>query len=153
MAPASPIFIHLWRDDELRSCLLSHLDKASICSLRLTASQYCQFTTPPLFARTRLTFTPSALTRQSRLEALARIGRHIDHLTFSFPHANSTFLPPLLNPLTGREVNFLYTPHTTTTSVTQRPKYGNAELGDLLTQQYPPIFPCSNKCGCLYRCI
>jgi hypothetical protein len=56
------------------------------------------------------------------------------------PHTDATFLPPLLNPITGREVNFLYTPHTSTASVTQRPKYGCAELGDLLTQQYPPIF-------------
>ena len=56
------------------------------------------------------------------------------------PHTAETFLPPLINPLTGREVNFLYTPHTTTASVTQRPKYGSPELGDILTQQYPPIF-------------
>jgi len=42
--------------------------------------------------------------------------------------------------MTGREVNFLYTPHTSTASVIHRPKYGSPELGDVLTQQYPPIF-------------
>jgi hypothetical protein len=42
--------------------------------------------------------------------------------------------------MTGREVNFLYAPHTSTASVIQRPKYGSPELCDVLTQQYPPIF-------------
>lgn len=108
--------------------------------MRLAAPEFCELTTPTLFTRTRLTFTPSALTRPSRLEALSRIGPYIEHLTFHMPHTAETFLPPLINPLTGREVNFLYTPHTTTTSVIQRPKYGSPELGDILTQQYPPIF-------------
>lgn len=140
MASASPVFIRLWRDEGLRSNLLSHLDTESICALRLTSSECCELTTPTLFTRTRLTFTPSALTRTSRLEALSRIGHHIKHFTFSMPHNPATFLPPLLNPSTGREVNFLYTPHTSCASVVQRPKYGSPELGDLLTQQYPPIF-------------
>lgn len=56
------------------------------------------------------------------------------------PHSEATFLPPLLNPVTGREVTFLYTPHTSAASVIQRPKYGSPELGDVLTQQYPPLF-------------
>ncbi|KAH7356919.1 hypothetical protein BKA65DRAFT_217609 [Rhexocercosporidium sp. MPI-PUGE-AT-0058] len=140
MATANPTFLRLWRDEGLRANLLSHLDTASICALRLTASECCDLATPDLFTRTRLTFTPSSLTRPSRLEALSRIGRHIEHLTFSMPHSPTTFLPPLLNPLTGREVNFLYTPHTSAGSVCQRPKYGSPELADLLTQQYPPIF-------------
>jgi hypothetical protein len=42
--------------------------------------------------------------------------------------------------MTGREVTFLYTPHTSLASESHRPKYGNQELGDVLTQQYPPIF-------------
>jgi len=140
MATASPAFLRLWRDDKLRTNLLSHLDTTSICALRLTNSECCDVATPHLFTRTRLTFTPSSFTRPSRLEALSRIGRHIDHLTFSMPHSPATFLPPLINPMTGREVNFLYTPHTSGGSVCQRPKYGSPELAELLTQQYPPIF-------------
>ncbi|RDW62676.1 hypothetical protein BP5796_10978 [Coleophoma crateriformis] len=140
MATASPPFIRLWRDDGVCSAILSHLDSTSICSLRLANSELCSVTTSPLFIRTRLTLTPSALTRPSRVEALSRIGQHIEHLTFSMPHTPSTFLPPLLNPLTGMEFTFLYTPHTTVTDVKQRPKYGSPELGEILTQQYPPIF-------------
>lgn len=140
MAVSSPRFVNLWRDDNIRSVLLSHLDTNTICALRLTNTKCCDFTTRDLFKRTRLTFTPSSLTRPSRVEALSRIGPYIEHLTFSMPHTPDTFLPPLLNPTNGHEVNFLYTPHTTTTSVIARPKYGSPELGDLLTQQYPPIF-------------
>jgi hypothetical protein len=140
MATASPAFLRVWRHDGLRSVLLSHMDTETICALRLTASECCELTTPTLFTRTRLTFTPSALSRPSRLEALSRIGPYIEHLTFSMPHSSATFLPPLINPESGREVNFLYTPHTSAASVSQRPKYGCSELGDLLTQQYPPLF-------------
>lgn len=140
MANASSAFLRVWRNDGLRSVLLSHMDTESICALRLTASEYCELTTRALFTRTRLTFTPSALSRPSRLEALSRIGHHIEHLTFSMPHSSATFLPPLINPESGREVNFLYTPHTSAASVSQRPKYGSSELGDILTQQYPPLF-------------
>ncbi|KAL2073442.1 hypothetical protein VTL71DRAFT_10766 [Oculimacula yallundae] len=140
MATSSPTFLRLWRDESLRTNLLSNLDKASICALRLTTSECCDLATADLFSRTRLTFTPSSFSRPSRLEALSRVGRHIEHLTFSMPHSPATFLPPLINPTSGREVNFLYTPHTTGASVCQRPKYGSPELADLLTQQYPPIF-------------
>ncbi|KAH8590250.1 hypothetical protein B0O99DRAFT_691690 [Bisporella sp. PMI_857] len=140
MATASPTFLRLWRDEGIRSTLLSHTDIITVCSLRLTSSELCGLATAKLFARTRMSFTPSSLTRPSRREALSRIGHHIQHLTFSMPHTDSTFLPPLLHPMTGREVNFLYSPHTSTTAVLQRPKYGSPELGDVLTQQYPPIF-------------
>ncbi|KAH8687228.1 hypothetical protein BGZ60DRAFT_363802 [Tricladium varicosporioides] len=140
MALINSRFQQLWRDNGIRSTLLSHMDTDTICALRLTDVELCTLTTKPLFTRTRLTFTPSSLTRPSRLEALSRIGSYIEHLTFSMPHTDETFLPPLLNPLNGHEVNFLYTPHTTKTSVIQRPKYGSPELGDILTQQYPPIF-------------
>lgn len=140
MATTTSKFLCLWRDEGIRSSLLELLDTSDICQLRLTTTECCDLTTPNLFARTRMTFTPSAFTRPSRLEALSRIGHHIRHLTFSMPHTEATFLPPLLHPNTGREVNFLYTPHTSTASVIQRPKYGSPELCDLLTQQFPPLF-------------
>ncbi|KAG9234880.1 hypothetical protein BJ875DRAFT_291229 [Amylocarpus encephaloides] len=139
-ASPRPSFHTIWRDDRIRSGLLSELDLDSMCSLRLVDTECGDYSTKPLFKRTRLTLTPSSLTRPSRIEALRSIGPYIEHLTFSMPHTPDTFLPPLLNPLNGREVNFLYTPHTTRASVKERPKYGCSELGDLLTQQYPPIF-------------
>ncbi|KFY94669.1 hypothetical protein V500_03117, partial [Pseudogymnoascus sp. VKM F-4518 (FW-2643)] len=87
------------------------------------------------------------------MEALARFGHHVGHLTFSMPHTESTFLPPLLSPVTGREVNFLYTPHTSLASETERPKYGTHELGDYLTQQYRPIFHAATNVPAFIRAL
>ncbi|KAI9742295.1 MAG: hypothetical protein M1818_004195 [Claussenomyces sp. TS43310] len=140
MAATNHIFLRLWMNEEFRADLLAQIDDEMLCSLRLTSPECYALATPRLFERTRLTFTPSSLSRPSRLEALSRIGHHIKHLTFSMPHTPSTFLPPLLNPLSGREVTFLYTPHTSLTSELHRPKYGTQELGEILTDQYPPIF-------------
>ncbi len=61
------------------------------------------------------------------------------HLTFSMPHNKGKFLPPLLSP-GGQEVSFLYTPHISLALETCRPRYGAQGLGEILTQQYPPIF-------------
>src|SRR5579871_3189234 len=130
MATSTPIFLHIWGNDKIRARVLSKLGEEELCALRLTSSECCRLTTPILFKRTRLSFSPSALTRPARLEALCRIGHHIEHLTFSMPHTEATFLPPLLNPVTGREVTFLYTPHTSVASESQRPKYGTQELGN-----------------------
>jgi hypothetical protein len=140
MAHLNPRFEDIWMNTTIRTSILASLDITSICNLRLVNTSCSDYSTRTLFKRTRLTFTPSALTRPSRVEALARIGEYIEHLTFCMPHTPETFLPPLLNPSSGQEVSFLYTPHTSTTSVKERPKYGNNFLADLLTQQYPPVF-------------
>ena len=132
-------FLRLWRNDSIRSNIISHLDVTSICALRLTHIECSQSVTKFLFRRVRLTFTPSSF-RQSRVDSLKCIGHYIMHLNFVMPHTPSTFLPPLLSPLTGREFPFLYSPLTSPSSLPLRPKYGCSQLADLLTEQYPPIF-------------
>jgi hypothetical protein len=148
-----PTFLSIWGNDKIRARILCKLDEEALCTLRLTSSECCRLTTPILFTRTRLTFTASAFTRPSRLQALCRIGHHIEHLTFSMPHTESMFLPPLLNPVTGREVTFLYTPHTSLASESQRPKYGTQELGNVLTQQYPSIFHAATNVPAFIRAL
>lgn len=140
MATNPQAFYCLWRDETIREKLFELLPKQDICALRLANSACCNLVTKRLFLRTNLTFTANSLTKASRLDALSRIGHHIEHLTFYFPHSNATFLPPLIHPQTGEEIYFLYNPHTSTESVSSRPKYGNSELGEILTQQYPPLF-------------
>jgi hypothetical protein len=140
MAPAPQAFFSLWQDDGIREKLFDLLQKEDICNVRLASSACCNLVTKRLFLRTHLTFTANTFTRQSRIQALSRIGHHIEHLTFYFPHSDATFLPPLIHPETGRELSFLYTPHTSMASVLARPKFANTELGDILTQQYPPLF-------------
>ncbi|KAH6614598.1 hypothetical protein B0J18DRAFT_485686 [Chaetomium sp. MPI-SDFR-AT-0129] len=111
-----------------------------IRTLRLANSACCNLVTKRLFLRTHLTFSANTLTKASRFEALSRNGHHIEHLTFSFPHSPATFLPPLIHPQTGEEVCFLYSPQTSTESGQTRAKYSDSELGEILTQQYPPLF-------------
>ncbi|KAK4151420.1 hypothetical protein C8A00DRAFT_17181 [Chaetomidium leptoderma] len=140
MATIPQAFYCLWQDEAIRERLFEHLSKQDICAVRLANSACCNLVTKRLFLRTNLTFTANSLTKASRIDALSRIGHHIEHLTFYFPHSNATFLPPVIHPQNGQEICFLYNPHTSTESVSTRPKYGNSELGEILTQQYPPLF-------------
>jgi hypothetical protein len=140
MATNPQAFYCLWQNDTIREKLFELLPKEDICAVRLANSACCNLVTKRLFLRTNLTFSANSLTKASRIEALSRIGHHIEHLTFSFPHSNATFLPPLIHPQTGEVICFLYNPHTSTESGATRPKYGNSELGEILTQQYPPLF-------------
>ncbi|CEJ82546.1 hypothetical protein VHEMI02605 [[Torrubiella] hemipterigena] len=128
------------RSQNIQDHLFPHLSTADLCSLRRASSACCNLLTKPLFTRITVTFTASTFTKQSRLAALSRVGQHVEHLTFHFSHSDSTFLPPLVHPATGEEICFLYTPHTSMDSALTRPKYANSELGDILTQQYPPLF-------------
>lgn len=77
---------------------------------------------------------------------------HIQHLTFTFVHSEGTFLPPLVHPVTGDEVSFLYTPYIHVAFPMSRPKYENSDLGDSLTQQYPPSpIPLCHQCAVLHQ--
>lgn len=145
MAMENHPFYSLWAHEEIRDRLIAHLSKADLSAVRLSNSACCNLVTRKMFQRIHLTFTPNSFTRPYRVEALARIGHHVEHLTFYMPHGDSTFLPPLIHPSTGSEISYLYTPHTSMASTLTRPKYGNSELGDILTQQYPPLFHASTN--------
>ncbi|PKS07563.1 hypothetical protein jhhlp_006167 [Lomentospora prolificans] len=140
MASGPQLFYSLWQAEGVREKLFHLLPKSDLANVRLASSACCNLVTKRLFLRTHITFTANTFTKQSRIQALSRIGHHIEHLTFNLPHSEATFLPPLIHPETGQEINFLYTPHTSMASVLTRPKYANAELGDILTLQYPPLF-------------
>ncbi|KAJ4405043.1 hypothetical protein N0V82_010387, partial [Gnomoniopsis sp. IMI 355080] len=145
MAMENHPFYSLWAQGDIRDRLMAHLSKADISAVRLSNSACCNLVTRKMFQRIHLTFTPNSFTRPYKVEALARIGHHVEHLTFYMPHGDSTFLPPLIHPATGAEISYLYTPHTSMASTLTRPKYGNSELGDILTQQYPPLFHASTN--------
>ncbi|EGS18489.1 uncharacterized protein CTHT_0050910 [Thermochaetoides thermophila DSM 1495] len=141
MAASNPqAFYNLWQADAIRERLFELLSKKDICAIRLANSACCNLVTKRLFLRTTLTFTANSFTRPSRIDALSRVGHHIEHLTFYFPHSNATFLPPLVHPRTGEEISFLYNPVTSLESSLTRPKYANDELAEILTQQYSPLF-------------
>ncbi|KAF5659406.1 hypothetical protein FHETE_9412 [Fusarium heterosporum] len=134
------LFLAVLRSEHIKDTLLPQLSTTDICNIRQSSSACCNLLTKRLFTRVHISFSASTFTKPARVAALARIGHHIEHLTFYFPHSDATFLPPLVHPVSGNEICFLYTPHTSMGSVLSRPKYANAELGDILTQQYPPLF-------------
>ncbi|KAM0254069.1 hypothetical protein ACHAP5_000055 [Fusarium lateritium] len=134
------LFLAVLRSEHIKDALLPHLSTTDLCNIRQSSSACCNLLTKRLFTRIHISFSASTFTKSARVAALARIGHHVEHLTFYFPHSDATFLPPLVHPVSGNEICFLYTPHTSMGSVLSRPKYANAELGDILTQQYPPLF-------------
>ncbi|KAM0212969.1 hypothetical protein ACHAQI_004489 [Fusarium lateritium] len=134
------LFLAVLRSEHIKDALLPHLSTTDLCNIRQSSSACCNLLTKRLFTRIHVSFSASTFTKSARVAALARIGHHVEHLTFYFPHSDATFLPPLVHPVSGNEICFLYTPHTSMGSVLSRPKYANAELGDILTQQYPPLF-------------
>ncbi|KAH7148577.1 hypothetical protein EDB81DRAFT_467419 [Dactylonectria macrodidyma] len=139
-SPTEQRLVAILRSDFIKNALLPLLSTEDICALRQTSSACCNLVTKRLFTRVHVSFSASTFTRPARVAALGRIGHHIEHLTFYLPHSEATFLPPLIHPASGNEITFLYTPHTSMGSVLSRPKYANSELGDILTQQYPPMF-------------
>ncbi|MCJ1454126.1 hypothetical protein MMC28_004476 [Mycoblastus sanguinarius] len=60
------------------------------------------------------------------------------------PHGPETFLPPLLDPVTGEETALIYEPYTQSTkdsaSRLSVPTYGSWEMTDMLVKQYSPLF-------------
>ncbi|TQS31898.1 hypothetical protein Golomagni_07808, partial [Golovinomyces magnicellulatus] len=140
MASTEQQFYALLRSDHIKDHLLPHLSTSDLCAIRRASTACCNLLTKRIFTRIHVTFTANTFTKPTRVTALGRVGHHIEHLTFQFPHSDATFLPPLIHPQTGEEMNFLYTPHTSMGSAMTRPKYANRELGDVLTQQYPPLF-------------
>lgn len=140
MATSVQAFYCLWQKEAIRERLFGLLSTEDICAIRTANTACCNLVTKRLFLRTNLTFTASTFTKPNKIQALSQIGHHIEHLTFYFAHSDATFLPPLIHPLSGEEIAFLYTPHTSMGSALLRPKYENAELGDILTQQFPPLF-------------
>lgn len=69
-----------------------------------------------------------------------RLGFYVKKLHFALPHTADTFLPPLIEPDTGVELSFTYTPQVDEPSSPRRPKYGDVGTTEILTRQYPPSF-------------
>ncbi|WEW60690.1 hypothetical protein PRK78_006177 [Emydomyces testavorans] len=141
---AQSAFINLFLDERIRDTLLAHTAKEDVVSLRLVCFELSIQTASFLFSNVEIGFRSSTFTRPVRMAALERIGGFIKTLTFRLSHIPGTFLPPLLDPHTGAEQTFVYTPqiHASqwTGSRLSIPKYGSWEMTDLLTKQYPPLF-------------
>lgn len=143
MAPGTA-FAQFWHTGPTRDSFLGYLGKEELRSLRLVCRELSTKAAPFLFSDIQVQFRSSTFTRPSRTAALERIGRHVKTLTFKIPHSSETFLPPLLDPITGEEQTFVYIPQvyppSSPGSRFSVPKYGSWEMTDLLVKQYPPLF-------------
>lgn len=141
---SSKSFLQFWWTDKTRDTFLSYVPKDDLTSLRLACHDFSVRAAPVLFNGMEVTFRASIFSKPLRMAALGRIGHHVRTLRFRIPHGPETFLPPLLDPVTGEECPFLYEPYTQSTKdPTTRlsvPTYGSWELTDMLVKQYPPLF-------------
>ncbi|CAK3744709.1 Hypothetical predicted protein [Lecanosticta acicola] len=136
----SSTFLKFWLEDRCRETFLSFLPKHDLASLRLACHDFSVRAAPALFNDLKITFKTNTFTKPSRLAALDRLGFYVKTVRFEFPHTSETFLPPLVDPETGAELSFTYTPPMHESSSLKRPKYGDLGTTEILTRQYPPIF-------------
>ncbi|KAI9836716.1 MAG: hypothetical protein M1837_003265 [Sclerophora amabilis] len=141
---SSPAFFRFWGLDAIRDEFLSSVSKSDLPAMRLVCRDFGFCAAPLLFKDITVTFRSGTFTRPARMAALERIGCHVRTLTFRMPHSAETFLPPLLDPVTGEEQVFLYEPQVSPRHAsdprTRGPKYGSWEMTDLLIKQYGPLF-------------
>ena len=141
---AQSAFLQFWWTDGTRDAFLSCVPKDDLASLRLACHDFGSRAAPILFKDVSVTFRTSVFTKPTRMAALGRIGQHVRSLRFTIPHGPETFLPPLLDPVTGEETAFIYEPYIVSTkdsgSRHSVPTYGDWEITDLLVKQYPPLF-------------
>ena len=135
----SSIFLKFWLEDKCRETFLSCVSKRDLASLRLACHDFSVRAAPALFNDLKITFKTSTFIRPARLAALDRLGFYVKTLRFNFPHSAETFLPPLVDPESGAELSFTYTPLTEPPTA-QRPKYGDIGTTEILTRQWPTLF-------------
>lgn len=115
------------------------MPKQDLGNLRLACHDFSIRAAPALFSDLSITFRTNTFTKPSKLLALDRLGFYVKTLRFTLPHNQETFLPPLIEPETGAELSFTYTPQIQEHS-SKRPKYGDAGTTQVLSRQYPALF-------------
>jgi hypothetical protein len=134
----------LWNTKPVREVIASNLAKKDLAACRLVCCKFGAYFAPLLFADIEVRFRSSTFNRPSRMAALEHIGRHVQAMTFKLPHDKETFLPPILDPITGTEQTFIYRPKWCQLS-SKKPQYDSRQMADLLVKQYPPLFHASTN--------
>ncbi|KAK4998484.1 hypothetical protein LTR28_013666, partial [Elasticomyces elasticus] len=152
---SNPAFSRFWLAERCRDSFLSHVEKEDLPSIRLVCHDFRERASPRLFDELDITFKASTFTKPARIAALDRIGHHVNTLNFSLPHTTETFLPPLIDPVTGEERSFTYVPQVkppaTIIDKIRQPKYGDWETTDVLIKQYPPLFHAATNVAAFVR--
>ncbi|KAI9842214.1 MAG: hypothetical protein M1838_003237 [Thelocarpon superellum] len=155
--PRVPPFLSFWTTEATRSLFLAHCAREDLAAMRLVCHDFGVRAAPFLFADLTITFRSTTFTRPARVAALKRIGAHVRCLTFHMPHTLETFLPPLLDPVTGEERTFHYVPqlrcHNICASRDEDLKYGSWHMTDLLIHQYGPLFHAATNVPSFIRAL
>ncbi|KAF2454701.1 hypothetical protein BDY21DRAFT_290825 [Lineolata rhizophorae] len=140
----NPAFLRFWLQENCRDALLDLVDKEDLPNLRLVCHDFASRAAPRLFTDLTVSFKSSSFGKPAKMKALERFGHHVKTFKFHMPHSPETFLPPLLDPMTGEERTFHYVPQVykpaTLIGKVKEPKYGSWEMTELLINQYPPLF-------------
>jgi hypothetical protein len=136
--------VRLWKMKRIQQVLTSHLASKDLISCRPVCRRLAVYIAPILFADIEVRFRSSTFDKPSRMAALERIGVHIQAMTFKISHDRETFLPPILDPITGTEQTFIYTPRRCQLGGSS-PRYGSRQMTELLVKQYPPLFHASTN--------
>ncbi|KAF2758715.1 hypothetical protein EJ05DRAFT_476027 [Pseudovirgaria hyperparasitica] len=134
----SPAFQRFWMTESTRESFLGHCAAEELSSLRLVCHDFGARAAPFLFEDLTITFNSRSFTKPARIRALDKIGKHVKTVTFHMPHSNQTFLPPLIDAMTGGEKAFHYEPQLQNNP--KVPRYGTWDMTELLLQQYPSLF-------------
>ncbi|KAF2211762.1 hypothetical protein CERZMDRAFT_112457 [Cercospora zeae-maydis SCOH1-5] len=145
-------FLKFWLEDKCRERLLSFTPKRDLASLRLACHDFSVRAAPALFSELRITFKTNTFTKPSKLAALDRLGFFVKKLHFNMPHTVDTFLPPLVDPESGAELSFTYTPQIQT-ETSRTPRYGDAGTTEILTRQYPALFHAATNVAAFIRAM
>jgi hypothetical protein len=135
---SNPSFLEFWNLEACRGGLLRHLAPSDLSALRLVCHGISEQVTDQAFSSIDITFRARTFSKSARLAALQRIGHYIKDVTFHLPRNTDTRLPPLVDPYSGEQKEFVWKPSAATS--TKRPRYGTTEIADLLIRQYPPLF-------------
>ncbi|KAF1810720.1 hypothetical protein P152DRAFT_381587, partial [Eremomyces bilateralis CBS 781.70] len=150
-------FNRFWAEENCRDSFLSQVDRKTLPNLRLVCHDFGARAAPILFEEVSITFKTSTFARPTRLLALERIGHHVKTFKFNMPHLQETFLPPLIDDVTGEGRSFVYTPqiHKPETLIgkVKLPKYGSWEMTDMLIKQYPPLFHAATNIPSFIRAL
>ncbi|CAK1357507.1 hypothetical protein CB0940_07763 [Cercospora beticola] len=148
----SSTFLKFWLEDKCRERLLSFMSNRDLASLRLACHDFSVRAAPALFSDLQITFKTNTFTKPSKLAALDRLGFFVKELQFNMPHTVDTFLPPLVDPDSGAELSFTYTPQIQAEG-SRAPRYGDAGTTEILTRQYPALFHAATNVAAFIRAL
>ncbi|KIW08924.1 uncharacterized protein PV09_00841 [Verruconis gallopava] len=150
-------FLRFWHSEDCREAFLKRCDRPTLREARLVCHDFAAKTAPFLFKELSVHFKPTSFTKTRRMIALKKIGHHALKFTFRMPHSSETFLPPLLDPVTGEQHSFTYVPQierpSTPTDGSRVAKYGSEEITNMLISQYPPLFHAATNIPAFIRAL